>query len=74
MTAYERVYGEGSVMTEMLRTLGTLLVRFGGMGTVVFVGMFLFKTIRKQETKNTLVALGLCVACLILGIVITPKA
>ena len=68
------ICGEGSEMTELFRTLGPLLGTFGGMGTVVFLGMLLFKIIRKQDKRNTLAALGLCIVCLVLGIILTPNA
>ncbi|MBQ2085265.1 MAG: hypothetical protein IIU19_00920 [Oscillospiraceae bacterium] len=60
-------------MTEIFRTLGPLLGTFGGMGTVVFVGLLLFRIIKKQDKKNTVAALCLCIVCLILGILLTPK-
>ena len=68
------ICGERSEMTEIFRTLGPLLGTFGGMGTVVFLGMLLYKIMRKQDKKNTLAALGLCIICLVLGIILTPNA
>ncbi|MBP0969104.1 MAG: hypothetical protein J5744_03060 [Oscillospiraceae bacterium] len=61
-------------MTEIFRTLGPLLGVFGGMGTVVFFGMLCYRIIKKQDKRNTLAALGLCIVCLILGLILTPKA
>lgn len=61
-------------MTEIFRTLGPLLGTFGGMGTVVFIGLLLFRILRKQDKKNALAALCLCIVCLILGVLLTPKA
>lgn len=68
------IYREGSEMTEIFRTLGPLLGTFGGMGTVVFLGMLLYKIMRKQDKRNTIAALCLCIVCLVLGIIMTPNA
>lgn len=61
-------------MTTIFKTLGPLLGIFGGMGTVVFTGMLLFRILRKQDWKNTLTALCICIVCLILGVMLTPNA
>lgn len=58
----------------IFRTLGPLLGTFGGMGIVVFLGMLCYRMMKKQDTKSVLAALGLCIVCLILGLLLTPNA
>ena len=68
------IYREGSDMTDIFKTLGPLLGIFGGMGTVVFLGMLLYRIMKKQDKRKALTALILCIVCLVLGIILTPSA
>ena len=61
-------------MGGIFKTLGPLLGTCGGMGIVAFSGMLFFRILRKQEKKNTVVALCLCIVCLIVGILLTPDS